>query len=205
MVAGAGVTAGFGVGDALNVGGEGDDGGGLAGGEVEDGDGAGADVRGVGEPIVVRDGEHMGFWLAGGNGAQLGEGLRVESGEGMVELGGDVEYLARVVEDGQMRTDAVVELDGVHDLAGGEIDDLNLVPVGAGLAHAGVAVDGHEGGAAVGGGRDFVAGYALYVDGRDLLTGGRVDHAEGVVLLIGHEQEGRAVRCGSHGHADQQS
>jgi len=50
----------------------------FVGGEVEDRDGAGADVGGVAATAVVGDGEHVGLRLAGGDGGDDGVGLRID-------------------------------------------------------------------------------------------------------------------------------
>ncbi len=100
------------------------------------------------------------------------------------------------VVDGEVGADAVAEVDGAGDLAGGDVDDEHLVAVGAGAAYSGVAVDGEVGGAAVGRGGDFVAGDAVFGDGGDLLGAGRVDDGEGVVFLVGDEEGSLGIGCG---------
>ena len=115
------------------------------------------------------------------------EGPGVYGGDGLVELGGDVEDVAMGVVDGKVGADGVAEVDNAGDFAGGDVDDEHLLAVGAGAAYAGVAVDGQVGGAAVGRGGDLVAGDAVFLEGEGLLCGRGVDEGEGVVLLIGYE------------------
>ena len=178
-------------GDALDGLGDGDDGEGLAGLEIEHGDGAGGDVGGVAVKAVGCDGEHVGLGPGGGNGADDGEGVRVDDGDGLVELGGDVEEMVDGVEDSLVGTDAVAEIDDVDDLAGGEIDDEDLVTVGSGLADTGVAIDGNKGGAAVERGGDLMAGDVVFGDDGDLFAAGGINEAEGAGELIGSNKDAR--------------
>ena len=130
----------------------------------------------------------MRLGCAGGDLIEDLEGPGVYGGDGLVELGGDVEDVAMGVVDGKVGADAVAEVDNAGDFAGGDVDDEHLLAVGAGAAYAGVAVDGQVGGAAVGRGGDFVAGDAVFLEGEGLLCGRGVDEGEGVVLLIGYEE-----------------
>ena len=110
-------------GDALRAGRDGNDGECLARLHVEYGDCAGTDVGGVSARAVAREREHVGLLLAGGDAADDLEGLGVDDADGLVELGGDVEHAAVAVVDGAVGADSVAEVDGVGDLAAGEVDD----------------------------------------------------------------------------------
>ena len=55
------------------------------------------------------------LWLAGGDGADDFEGFGIDEGDGLVELGGDVEQAVFGSEDGQVRADAVAEVDVADD------------------------------------------------------------------------------------------
>ena len=161
----------------------------LAGSEIEHGDGASGDVGGIAVEAIGRDDEHVRFGSAGGDGAHGREGTRVDDSDGMIELGGDVEEAVDGVEDSLVRSHAVAEIDDVDDPVGQEINNEDLLAVGAGLADAGVAVDGKEGGAAVGRGGDFMAGDALFRDDGDLFAAGGVDQAESAGELVGGEED----------------
>ena len=76
--------------------------------------------------------------------------VRIDEGDRLVELGGDVEQAGLGPEERAVRADAVAEIDVADDLPRGDVDDDHVGAVGAGLADAGVAVDGDEGEAAVG-------------------------------------------------------
>ena len=78
------------------------------------------------------------------------EGFGVDDGDGLVELGGDVEQAIFRTDGGKVGAHAVIEADVAGDLLRGDVDDGDFCAVGAGLADAGVAVDGDEGEAAVG-------------------------------------------------------
>ena len=92
----------------------------------------------------------MALGLAGGNGADNLQCFGIDDGDGLVELGGDVEQAIFRPDDGAMRANAVIECDVADDLACGDVDDGDVGAVGAGLPDAGVAVDGNEGEFAVG-------------------------------------------------------
>ena len=139
-----------GDGDALGVVGDGEDGEELAVGNIEYGDGAGADVGGVAKLAVVRECEHVRLGLAGGDGANDFEGLGIDDGDGVVELSGDVEQAVFGSEDGHVGAYAVAEVEAADDFLGCNVDDDEASAVGAGLADAGVAVNGNVGEAAVG-------------------------------------------------------
>ncbi len=117
-------------------------------------------------------------------------GLRVDDGDGLVEFGGDVEEAGGGIEGGLMRTDSVAEVEVADDLARGQVDDEHLMAVDAAAADAAAAVDGHEGGAAVGGGGDLVAVDAGGVLGhrRGFVAGGGVDDAEVGVALVDDQE-----------------
>ena len=166
---------------------DGYDGEGFVGVEVEYGDGARADVGGVGEAAVVGEGEHMRLRLAGGDLVENLKGFGVDGCDGLVEFGGDVEEIAVGVVDGEVGADAVAEVQGRGDVAGGDIDDEHLVAVGAWAANACVAVDGKVSGAAIGGGSDFMSGDAVFLECEGLLPGGGIDEGESVVGLVGDE------------------
>jgi hypothetical protein len=56
--------------------------------------------------------------LAGGDGADDFEGLGIDDGDGVVELGGDVEQAVFGSEDGHVGADAVAEVEAADDLSG---------------------------------------------------------------------------------------
>ena len=132
--------------------------------DVDDRDSAGADVRGVGAAAIVRENEHVAFGLTGGEGADDLQRFGIDDGDGLVEFSGDVELAISGADHGAVRANAVVEGDVADDFVCGDIDDGDVLAVGAGLAYAGVAVDGDEGQFAVGRGDDFMAGDAAFGD-----------------------------------------
>ena len=97
--------------------GNGNDGDGLFADQVQHGDGAGADVCGVAAASVVGEDEHVRLRLAGGDGADDPARLWIDDGDGLIELGGDVEQFARGVVNRLVRADSVAEVDPADDLA----------------------------------------------------------------------------------------
>ena len=87
--------------------------------------------------------------------------------------------------------DAVTKIKRAGDLVRGYIDNSHGGTIGAGFRDSGVAVDGDEGGLAIGSGHDFVASDAADRDRRDLFIGGGVDDAEGAISLVGDEYRWR--------------
>ena len=92
----------------------------------------------------------MALRLAGRERADDLQRFGIDDGDGLVEFGGDVEQAVLRPDHGAVRTYAVIECDVANDLLRSDIDDGDVLAVGARLADAGVAVDGHEGQLAVG-------------------------------------------------------
>ena len=95
----------------------GNDGDGLFAYQIEHGDGARADVCGVAAASVMREHQHVRLRLAGGDGADDPARLWIDDGDGLIELGGDVEQVARGVEYRLVGPDSVAEVDPADDLA----------------------------------------------------------------------------------------
>lgn len=171
------------------MGGDGDDGEELAGADVKHGDAARADVGGVGAGVVRGDGEHVRFGRAGGDGGEDLERGGIDDGDGVFDLGSDIEQAVLGTDEGAVRAEAAAEIDFGDKAAGGNVDDGDGAPVGAGAADAGVAEDGDEGAAAIGRGDDFMAGNAVDIHSGEGAAGGGVHDAEAVAALDGDEEE----------------
>ena len=72
-----------------------------------------------------------------------------------------------------------------------EIDRDEMLTVRAGLSDAGVAVNRHVGGAAIGRGDDLVTGDAILGHQRDLTPGLRIDETERALAFVRDEEETR--------------
>jgi hypothetical protein len=84
-----------------------------------------------------------------------------------------------------MRTEGLAEVDGRGEFAVVQIDDVDSGAVRAGSADAGIAVDGNEGEAGVGGNSDFVAVDADR-DFREFLVRLWINEQGGVLMLVGY-------------------
>lgn len=157
--------------------------------EVKHGDGAGSDIGGVTAFAVVADDEHVGLILTGGDAAFHLEGFAINDGDGVFVFGGDIEVAGDGVDDGAVGTKASTKVDGVDDFLLGEVDDLDVLSVGAGFADAGVAEDGDKGEFAVFAGDDFVAGDTFFGNGDDFLVGLGVNKREGLIAFVGAKDE----------------
>ena len=87
-----------------------------------------------------------------------------------------------------MRANAVVEGNVASYFMRGDIDDGDVRTVSAGLSDAGVAVDGHEGEFAVGGGYDFVARDAAFGDRGEHSAAGGINDGEALGAFFGDEK-----------------
>jgi len=158
------------------------------------------DVRGVGALAVAREREHVRLRLAGGDAVDDLVGLGIDDRDRVGDLGRDVEP-AVGPEHRAVRPLGAAEVDRRHPTARRDVDDVHGLPVGAGAADAGVAVDGHVGRAAVGRGDHLVAGDAALLDRRHLAARDGIDDAQSVIALVGHEQQAAHGRRGCVGHA----
>jgi hypothetical protein len=90
--------------------------------------------------------------------------------------------------------DAVAEVEVPTTFVRGDIDDDEVAAVGAGLADAGVAVDGDVGEAAVGRGDDFMAGCAAFRDRGEDSAGDGIDDGEALLAFLRDERVGGTNR-----------
>src|ERR1700733_11770362 len=177
-------------GDALNLLGDGNcsDQGVMS--QVENADGAGVSVGGVGATSIGGDYEHVGFRLAGRILRHDFTGDRIDNVERLGKLGGYVEAAvganARLV-----GAQWFSEVDGEGEFTFTDVDDIDGAAVGAGLADAGIAVNRNVSIVAIFADGDFVAIYA-HRDLGDFAAGFRIDQQGGVLDLIGDDQ--KAVR-----------
>jgi len=88
--------------------------------------------------------------LASRYGANDFEVFGIYQGDGLVELGGDVEEAVFGPEDRHVGADAVAEVDVTDDFLPGDIDDGEVAAVGAWFADTGIAVDRDVGETSVG-------------------------------------------------------
>jgi hypothetical protein len=87
-----------------------------------------------------------------------------------------------------MRADGFAEVDVSGDCVSVKIDDVDGAAVGAWLSHSRIAVDGNVSEFSVGRNCDFVAVYADF-DFAKCGVGGEVKHEQGVIALIGDDEE----------------
>ncbi len=88
-----------------------------------------------------------------------------------------------------MRPHALSEIEVAGYLARGDVDGHHVGAIGAGLAHARVAVDGHVCRPAIGRCDQFMAGHAAFGDRGHLLPGFRVDDPQSALAFVGDNQE----------------
>ena len=82
----------------------------------------------------------------------------------------------------------MVEGNVADHLVAGDVDDGDVLAIGSGAANAGVAVDGHEGELAVGGGDDFVARDAAFGHRSEDAAAGGIDDGEALGAFFGDEK-----------------
>ena len=75
-----------------------------------------------------------------------------------------------------------------------------FVPISAGLAYAGVAVDGNEGEFAVGGGNNLMARDAAFGHGGEHSATGRIDDGQTLRAFFGDEEAGLREAEGNKAH-----
>jgi len=112
----------------------------------------------------------------------------------VVKLGGDVEQAVFGSEDGHVGTDAVAEVEASDYLLGGDIDDDEAGAVGAGLANAGIAVDGHIGEPAIGRGDNFMTCFAAFGDRGEDGACDWIDDGKALLALLRDQEAG--LLCG---------
>jgi hypothetical protein len=150
---------------------------------------------------VMRDGQHVRLFLAGGHRANDFARAGINHGDGLVQLGSDVKKTGGSVEDRLMRTHAMTKIDVADDGPRRDIDHEHFVAVDAGLAHAAAAVDRHKGRAPVGGDGNFVSVNAgrFFRDSGDFFCGNRIDETQIDIGLVYDQQrlrlEARGGKC----------
>ncbi len=77
----------------------------LAGLDIEHGHRSGANIGGIAARSVGRDGEHVRLLLAGRNGADDLQRLRIDQGDILIEFRGHVEQSIMLVIDHAMRAE----------------------------------------------------------------------------------------------------
>src|SRR5205807_8362879 len=95
------------------------------------------------------------------------ERIGIDNRDRVTQLSGYVDEAVFRAKDGAMRAQSFAEIDRAGDLAFREIND---AAIGAGLADAGVAVDGHESALSVSRSDQFVARHALFINGGNLFA-----------------------------------
>ena len=107
----------------------------------------------------------------------------------LIEFSGNIKQAVFRTDHRQVRPHAFAEIDIAHNFPRRQIDDHKIGAVSARLSDPGVSIDRHVGEFSVGRRRDFVPGYAALGYLRHLLPGDRIDEAQTVVALIGHQYQ----------------
>src|SRR5208282_2028587 len=162
--------------------------------EVQNTDASCGHVRGVGTCTVGGDHDHVGLDRAGRNFSEdLARG-RIDDVDGFVEFRCDVKKTVGA-KFGAMRTKRLAEVNGGGEVALVKVDDIDGGAVRAGLADAGIAVDGDVGEAGIGRDGNLVAVYS-HGDLGELLARLRIDEQRGVLALVGHDEHSVGGRSG---------
>ena len=110
---------------------------------------------------------------------------RIDRGDGILQLGADVEKTILRTEHRAMRTHTLAEIQIANNLARCDVDDDEIASVGSRLSYAGVSVDRNVRKFSVRRGDHLMSGNSTFRNGRDLLTRFRIDDAERVLALVG--------------------
>ena len=81
------------------------------------------------------------------------------------------------------------QVERIDQFVRGKVNHGDVAAVGAGRAHAGIAVDGNEGAPAVGRSRHFVAGNAAFIHRGNFLSLHRIDNTQRVITFICNQQQ----------------